>query len=573
MTNTRLKYLREQLKIHKLDGFVIPSNDKFMSEYVPEHDKRLTWLTGFTGSNGICLVLKDKSIFFTDGRYTLQARSELSQEFEIHNLADMPVCKWSKENLIPNTTIGYDPWLHTENQIKNFSYLNLVACKENLIDLIWHDKPLKQPSDIYVHDVKYAGEVTDNKVKYIIQAIKKEQADYYLLTAPDSICWLLNIRGHDIPYNPFVLCYAIVNKEGHTQLFVDNANISKELSEHLGSKVKLHLFSELESNLKTVANQRIILDPASTPFWFTQKLENIVRALDPCSLLKACKNTVEAKGAEIAHIKDGIAIIKFLYWVSENIGKFSEIDAENKLLEFRKLDKDFVYPSFASITGFKENAAIIHYHANENTNKLIDENGLFLVDSGGQYKYGTTDITRTIAIGTPTLEQKENFTRVLKGHIAISRLKFPIGTKGYQLDSLARYHLWQEGLDYDHGTGHGVGSYLSVHEGPQRIGKAASNVSLEVGMILSNEPGYYKENDYGIRIENLVIVVPSIYKNFLQFKTLTQAPIDKNLILKDMLSQDEINCLNNYHDDVYKNLAGHLEANERSWLRNMTVKI
>jgi Xaa-Pro aminopeptidase len=404
--------------------------------------------------------------------------------------------------------------------------------------------------------------------------MKAKDVDACIIAAPDSICWLLNIRGNDIPTTPFVLSYAIINKSGKVALFVDKDRVSEKVADHLGDNVEVASVGTLKKAIKSLKNKKIWIDPASAPYWFFEHLKKhkLVRLGDPCQLPKACKNKVEIQGSYEAHVIDGAAVTSFLHWLDTTKEKVSEITAADKLLEFRAKNKPFIEPSFATIAGFESNGAIVHYHASEETSKELKGSGLFLLDSGGQYLSGTTDITRTIAIGTPTKEQKHNFTLVLKGHIALANAVFPVGTSGSQLDILARQYLWQEGHDFDHGTGHGVGSYLSVHEGPQRISKMPNNVALQVGMIISNEPGFYKEGKYGIRIENLVTVVERHDlkeggRKFLGLDTITRAPIDMRMVEESLLTDDERRWLTAYHKKVVEDLTPHLEKDVVGWLK------
>lgn len=575
----RLKALRGLMKKSGVSAYIVPSCDEFMNEYVPEYARRLGWLTGFTGSAGTALILKDKAAFFTDGRYMLQANAQLPKGcYEIINIADCRIIDWLQDNL-KNGALGINPLLFTANSIKPYKDIFKLELCADLIDELWQDKPEKSVSEVSVHALKYAGKKVVEKISAVTKIIKNNKADFLLLTAPESICWLLNIRGRDVPNTPLVLGRLLLDAGGKGVLFVD-AEETRQLKEHLPKKIKLQKSSDLNKNIQKLTGKTILLDKSNTPYFFCNLLEkkNVVLDItDPCILPKACKNNVEIKGAVDAHIKDGVALTSFLCWLEKNYKKqkLNEISVAEKLLEFRKQNPDFIEPSFDTISGFASNGAIVHYHATAKTSKEIKGNNLLLLDSGGQYFSGTTDVTRTIAIGKPTAEQVRNFTLVLKGHIALANAVFPVGTSGAQLDALARQYLWQYGLDYDHGTGHGVGSFLSVHEGPQRISKMPNNVALQPGMIISNEPGYYKDGEYGIRIENLVVVEPvekklkGSNKQFLRFRTLTIAPIDFRLVDKKMLTGDERGWLVEYHEHIYNVLAKKIDNHAAEWLKKI----
>ena len=526
---------------HGLDGFLVPSNDEFQSEYTPEYNNRLKFLTSFTGSNGIALITKKKLVFFTDGRYLLQAKRELSEDFIIENITHL------YDNKYLFGKIGFDPKLHLANAIERFKNCELIAC-ENLVDLIWENRPKYIQSKIFDYPAKYAGESKESKLQKISQYLKINNFDAIIITDPYNICWLLNIRGDDVPYNPVILSYAVCYQD---------------------RKIELVAIEEFTEKVKPLKNKQIEIDPSSASIWVMNHFVNPILKQDPCVLLKACKNKKEIKQAKEIHIIDGVALTKLLFWLESSYKNITEIDIGNKLLEYRSLSPRFITPSFATIAGFAENGAVIHYHANQDTNKKLDKDGLLLIDSGGHYYGGTTDITRVIPIGRPTHEQKLNFTLVLKGHIALAQAKFPKGTSGADLDILARQFLWKEQKDYPHGTGHGVGNCLNVHEGPQRISKFSRQELIE-GMILSNEPGYYKNGEYGIRLENLM-VVKKTKDSFLEFETISLAPISKKLILKKLLSIDEMKWLNNYHKKIYKELSPFLSSKEKIWLKSTLI--
>ena len=534
-----LKLLQKKLKEQSLDGFIIPSNDEFMGEYVPDSAKRLEFVTGFTGSAGTALIMQNQQIFFTDGRYTLQAKSEL-QDFEIHNSSEFCLGQWLYENA-KGKKIGYDPKLHSLQSIRMYKSINIQPVSHNPIDEIWQDRPLPPHSNVRPHPIKYAGVSSEKKRTQIAKQITAKGADLAILTAPDSICWLLNIRGNDVPYTPFILAYAVIHKSGEVDYYIEKSRVKNKIDANIKPPEKLL------ADLTKLKGKKVLLDPAS-PVWFANQLKasTIIEAGDLCTLPKSRKNQVEIEGIRQAHIRDGKAVSEFLKWLEKN-QDITEIEVAEKLEKFRKKSPLYLSPSFATIAGSGANGAIVHYHATPKTNKKLERNSLLLIDSGGQYLDGTTDITRTVAIGKPTEEMKRNFTLVLKGHIALARAVFPKGTRGSQLDPLARQYLWQNELDYDHGTGHGVGSYLSVHEGPQRISKRGGDAVLEVGMILSNEPGYYKTGEYGIRIESL-LVVKEVSRGFLGFETLTKAPIDIKLVDKKLFNKEEIEWVSTYNE-------------------------
>lgn len=586
---TRLKNLRQHLNEIGGDGFLIPRTDAYQGEYVAPCDERLAWLTGFTGSAGIAIVLKNKAAIFVDGRYTLQAKNQVDTElYEICSLENFPPCAWSKKNLQKGQKIFYDPWLHTLNDkirakdVCDSVGASFVPITENAIDKLWLDRPSPPSSPVLIHDLIYAGVSSIEKRQLIAKVVKEKHANATLITAPDSIAWLLNIRGNDIPHTPIVQAFALVWEDARVDLFLNPSKISPEIKSYLGEDVQIKDAASLEKWLHNLNDKTILIDPASTPLSLLHQLEtcHLLHSPDPCALPKAIKNPIEAEGARQAHIQDGVAVTRFLAWLftTAKTEDLNEVNAAEKLLSFRQQSSLFTDTSFDTISGVGPNGAIVHYRATLESNRQFDQNTIYLVDSGGQYSNGTTDITRTVAIGTPTPEQKDRFTRVLKGHIAIASSLFPVGTTGSQLDPLARHALWQVGLDYDHGTGHGVGSFLSVHEGPQRISKAPSSIALKPGMIVSNEPGYYKTNEYGIRIESLVIVVekgiPSNgERNLLGFETLTQVPIDINLVDITLLTPQERDWLNGYHATVRKTLLPHLAESDAQWLKKATQAI
>jgi Xaa-Pro aminopeptidase len=569
--SVKLKEFRKILKVKDIYGTVIPSNDEFLSEYCPPHARRLEWLTGFSGSAGVAVITQKQAAFFTDGRYILQADKQLSSDYEKYNISDLKPYDWIKNNsLIKEIVI--DPKLHSYHNAKAYLDTSKISIIDyNLVDLIWKDRPEFPTNCIYKLADKYTGENFTDKIKTVVNTLQEKNADACVITSPDSICWLLNIRSDDISTSPIILANAIVTKEAVVKLFIDKKRIDNKILSYFADHVEIISDINIYDFLRNF-NVRLLIDPqmASYAFFDIIKTENAIKSADPCLLPKACKNKKEIQGIKQAHIIDGAALTKFLYWLNNNIAKqnITEMSAADKLLAFRSESKDFKTMSFDTIAGFAQNGAIIHYRAEESSNKAIKPNGLFLLDSGGQYYNGTTDVTRTIAIGKATKEQRQNYTRVLKGHIALASAIFPKGTTGSQLDILARQYLWQSGLDYDHGTGHGVGCFLNVHEGPQRISKMPNDIALQVGMVISNEPGYYKKDSYGIRIENLVVVVSreDVAKGYLGFDTITRVAFDNNLIQRDMMTDFELEWIKSYNKKVISDLSSYLDENEKIWL-------
>ena len=574
----KLEMLRTVISQQGLQGFIIPMNDEFQGEYIPDSAKRLEWLTSFNGSNGLAIVLQNKAAFFTDGRYTLQAAEQVPDDFLRFNMVEVSPWDWVKQELKPTDILGFDPWLHTEKNLSLYKkYVTLKPCVPNLIDTLWHDRPKPPQSNVVIHDNQYAGVSSTEKREQLAEYLSASGLDSLLLTAPDSICWLLNIRGNDVPHTPFSLCFAIAHRDRSVDLFIDKNKITQDVKKYFSDEIRIHALESISSYFKQLKNNiKIQIDPTNASAWFLHALQeqslDIVEASDPCQLWKACKNPVELAGARAAHIRDGAAVTTFLHWLTTHVDNeaITELSATEVLRDMRAKNPLFQDLSFDTIAGFGSNGAIVHYRVTEKTSKYLKKNGIFLLDSGAQYLDGTTDITRTIVLGKPTQEQKDNFTRVLKGHIALALATFPQGTTGSQLDALARYHLWQAGLDYDHGTGHGVGSYLSVHEGPQRISKIANSIALQPGMIISNEPGYYKAGEYGIRIESLVAVIEkkelSKNKPFFGFETLTRAPIDLQLVNQSMLTAAEAEWLHSYHRQVQHDLTPLLNKETAAWL-------
>ena len=589
----RLADLRQKLSAQDLDGFIIPKADEHQGEYVAPRAERLEWLTGFSGSAGMAIVLKGNAAIFIDGRYTLQAQDEVNMDqFELRHLTDEPVTDWIPDQMAAGQRLAYDPWLHTPSQVTRLQAAckradtELVALGTNPIDTIWADQPEAPISPAVAQTKTFAGETSADKRRKIAHELKGQDIDALVISAPDSIAWLLNIRGSDVPFTPFTLSFAVLHADASVDWFVDGRKPADDLAVHLGADIRMHAPDQLGRQLDQLAedSKTVLLNPAAVPMWIYLRLESgeidIKRGDDPCQLAKAQKNPTELDGIRAAHVRDGVAVCRFLAWLDKQapMGGESEISIGNYLERMRSENEHFQGLSFPTISGSGPNGAIVHYRVTEQTNRDLDQGSLLLVDSGGQYLDGTTDITRTIAIGTPDDEMRDNFTRVLKGHIALATATFPKGTTGSQLDVLARLPLWQVGLDYDHGTGHGVGAYLSVHEGPQRISKMPNSVALLPGMIISNEPGYYKTGAYGIRLENLVAVKDADMeiepeKEMLEFETLSLAPFDRNAINTDLLNVDEIAWVNSYHQRVCDQVGPLLDKDTLAWLEQATAPL
>lgn len=579
--------LRGELKKRGLNGFVIPLTDEHMSEYVADYAKRLAWLTGFTGSAGSAVVLEDRAAIFIDGRYTIQVREQVDEHvFAYVDFPDTTPSAWLKAHAGSGDVIGFDPWLHGQDWVLSTETMlrvkgaKLAACDSNPIDSVWADRPVLPLHPFKPHEDAYAGRSVAEKLGDISKAVKDAGADFCVLAALDSVAWAFNIRGSDIENTPVGLAFAIVDANGQGQLFTDMRKVDEDLRAHLGESVRVEDRAGFLSSLEASNGKAVLLDPTNCVAAIFSAVEKaggqIIRGRDPVVLPKACKNEVEQDGARAAHRRDGAAVAQFLHWFAEEApkGGLDEIAAAKYLEGSRRRLNLFQDLSFRTISAAGPHAAIPHYSVDENSNLAIDPNSVFLIDSGGQYLDGTTDITRTIAVGDVSDEAKRCFTLVLKGHIALATARFPKGTPGRALDTLARFALWQEGLDFDHGTGHGVGSYLSVHEGPQRIAKANSDEPLQPGMILSNEPGYYKAGDFGIRIENLVMVQPRPHpgdeRDMYGFETITFAPIDQNMILSDMLDAGEKAWLNDYHAQVRDILLPQLDGETAAWVEQAT---
>jgi Xaa-Pro aminopeptidase len=575
---TRLAGLRAELARQGLDGFIVPRADEHLGEYVPPGAERLLWLTGFSGSAGIAVVLRDRAAVFTDGRYMLQLAAQTDPAlWERRHVIEEPPPKWIAE-AAPGARIGYDPLLFAEEGVQRYvdAGVTMVPVADNPVDAIWRDRP-PPPMDAAVpQPLEFAGRNSEEKREEVAAALRKDKQDAAVITDPASIAWLLNIRGSDVPFTPFALGFAIAHADAGCELFMAPQKLPPATREWLGNAVSVQDRSALPGALARLAGKRVRVDAGGSPVWFAERLRaagaTVVAAPDPCLLPKACKNEVERQGARNAHARDAIAVCRFLRWMESAAGRETEMSAAAKLTEFRARDKMFRGESFPCISGAGEDGAIIHYRVTPETNRPIRANETYLNDSGAQYTDGTTDITRTTWTGpdAPPADIRDRVTRVLKGHIAIATLVFPQGTTGVQLDAFARAVLWRVGLDYDHGTGHGVGSFLSVHEGPVSLSRTAKPVPIAAGIILSNEPGYYEPGRYGVRLENLLLVQPSDVgtekKQFLRFETLTLAPFDRRLIDRALLTAEERAWLDAYHARVLAEVAPHLEADERAWL-------
>ncbi len=593
MSQSTLIALREALREQNLTGFIIPHADEYQNEYLPPNAERLAWVTKFTGSAGTAIVLEKQAAIFVDGRYTLQVVNQVDESnFSIHNSGECHPSVWLKGQIGSHDRIGYDPRLHTPYDLKRYQQIcdganaRLIACTPNPIDLVWQDQPAIPLGLVNPHPPEFSGESSQKKREKVVKTFLEDHIHAAVITAPDSIAWLLNIRGSDVPHTPLPLSQAILYETGRVALFMDPEKVSPGLQKHLGEEVALEPSQKFEHALRQIgeSTSRVLCDPMRSNSWIFATLEEsgavIVRKDDPCALPKACKNTVEIQGAYAAHLRDGVAVCQFLSWLAQKSvqGTTTELEAADFLDACRRRQEHWEDASFPTISGAGSNGAIVHYHSTPKTNRPLTPGCLYLVDSGGQYLDGTTDITRTIAIGTPSREQQDRYTRVLQGHIALALAKFPEGTTGSQLDVLARNPLWAIGLDYDHGTGHGVGSYLGVHEGPQRISKVGNSVALRPGMILSNEPGYYKTGEYGIRLENLVVVVRVQSDNpetrsFLGFETLTVVPFDRTLIVGSLLTDLERGWVNAYHARVWSQLHEKVDPETRVWLQRATQPI
>jgi Xaa-Pro aminopeptidase len=596
LSAARIAGLRKWLEDSGLDGFFVPRADEHQGEYVAARSERLRWLTGFSGSAGVALIMRDRALIFVDGRYQLQVRDQVDMTiFTVEHLIETPPPIWIKDNLGKGARIGFDPWLHTIGDVEALNKsaakvgATLVPVDRNPIDTLWTGQPKQPLAPVAIHPLAFAGELAKDKLTRLAASLAKEGATHAVLTDPSSIAWSLNIRGNDVPHTPLALGFAILSAEDPHLLFMDKRKLPIETRAYLTQLVDLHATDALEGEVARLAKSsaRIALDPVLAAERLRMLVEDnggaVVSVADPARLPRATKNEAEVAGARAAHRRDAAAVIRLLSWLDRQPpGSLDEIGVVTKLEETRRsVGEETQMPlrdiSFDTISGAGPNGAIIHYRVSRKTNRRIADGELFLLDSGAQYQDGTTDITRTVAIGAPTEEMRERFTMVLKGMIAISTLRFPPGTRGMDIDAFARHALWQSGFDYGHGTGHGVGSYLSVHEGPQRIAKTGTE-KLLAGMILSNEPGYYKEGHYGIRIENLILVspaepIPGGEIAMHAFETLTLVPIDRRLIRVDLLGAEELEWLNAYHARVLEEVGPMVDGEALKWLEEATARL
>ncbi len=573
MKKNKLIKLRRELTINNIDGYIIPKNDEFFGEYVSPEKERLKYLTGFSGSAGQSLVLKKQAFLFVDGRYTLQAQKEVRKGFkviQIHKTIPSDILRKNKQKL----RIGFDPRIYSLASLINLyktENVKLIPIKKNLIDKIWPNKPKLKFNKFFILKTQYAGKSFKNKINLICKILKRKKLKNLLVTAPENVAWTLNIRGKDNSYSPIPNCNAIVNYKKKITLIVENKKISKNFKSQFGKVVKYVNPTDITAHFNSLdKKQNFLIDKFTCSYFYREKIAErfkYIEEIDPIFFLKSKKNIVEINNTIKSHIADGTALTKFIYWIKNNINKIkiSELSAQKKLEQFRKKNKNYVSPSFNTISGSGPNGAIVHYRANSKTNRTIKTKDVYLCDSGGQYHYGTTDVTRTICFSKQSQKIKNIFTKVLKGHIGVATYKLKKNTTGKKLDIVARSALKKAGLDYAHGTGHGVGYFLNVHEGPQAISKI-NNIKLEEGMILSNEPGYYETNKFGIRLENLVFIKK--YKKKLRFENLTLAPIEKDLINFKLLNKKEKKYLNEYHKKIYMILGSYLNKDEKSWLRS-----
>ncbi len=552
----KINQLRNILNKQNCNAYLIPKNDEYFGEYVPKNKDRLKFISGFTGSTGLALILKNKSYLFVDGRYTLQAKKEIYKDFKI---CEIPKIKphYILKNLNKEITLGFDPKLFTSNTLKNIISNSLIKIKpinNNLIDAVWKNKTKVNNNKFYILEEKYHGENYLNKISKVNKFLKLKDIHYLLTTAVENISWLLNIRGSDASSSPLTNGKILFNKNGKIIFFTNIKKITPQIKKSFGKKV-IFIKEELFVNyLRKIKNSKILIDKKTCSFYYEKNIHSsnkLIDIEDPIYLLKAIKNKTEISNTKIAHLFDGIALTKFIFWLKNNYRKtkITEVSAQNKLENYKKQNKNYLYPSFNTISGFGGNGAIVHYRSNNKTNKAIKGNNLYLLDSGSQYFYGTTDVTRTIAIGNLSKFQKKIYSNVLKGHIAVASYKLKKSTLGKHIDKVARVPLLKLGYNYSHGTGHGVGYFLNVHEGPQGL-SPFNNHKILPGMILSNEPGFYKENNFGIRIENL-IYCEKINNNHSKFINLTMVPIDKDCINNKLFNKNEINWINNYHQKIF----------------------
>ncbi len=596
----RLADLRREIERRGLNGFLVPRGDAYQSEYVPARVDRMRWLTGFTGSAGLVVVLEQRAVIFVDGRYTLQVRAQMDPDlFESLDLSDDPPAAWIAANLPEGGRLGYDPWLHTERQIQAYAEGarraagTPEAVADNPLDAVWRGQPALPIGPVVPHELRHAGVASTDKRTRVATDLAHSGVDAAVVTAPDSIAWLLNIRGSDVPRSPLPLSWAIVRRDGAVELFIDPRKLTPAAGRHLAAEATIHAPGRFGDALEALgrsattvqvdsgaggpALERELGVAAGVVERLRRSGATIVYALDPCARPKAEKNDVEIAGARNAHRRDGAAMARFLAWMNREApkGRLTELEAANRLDQLRSEVELFVEPSFSTISGSGPNAALPHYRPTAESDRSIRRGDLYLCDSGGQYMDGTTDVTRTIAVGDPTAEMRDRFTRVLKSHIALATTRFPRGTRGGHLDGVARRSLWEVGLDFNHGTGHGVGSFLNVHEGPQSISKAPNSAPFGPGMIVSNEPGYYESGAFGVRIENLIVALPSADPSdaelpFLAFETLTVVPIDAHLVEPALLTAEEADWLDRYHRWVLETVAPLVDDETAAWIEKAT---
>ncbi len=588
----RVPALRAEMQRQGLDGFVIPHGDEHQSEFIPAASARLAWLTGFSGSAGIAIVLAEQAAIFVDGRYTLQVRDQVDTDvFATLHLTEQPPAEWIEAHLPNGAALGIDPWLHSADAVERFENAakkaggQITLVERNPVDAIWSDRPARPLAPVIPHPDRFAGETSEAKRQRLAESLDAESVAAAILTQPDSVAWLLNIRGGDTAHTPLPLSFALLHRDGRVDLFCDGRKLLPETRQHLGNGVRVQALEALGPALEALgtAEACVLADRQSTPAWVLNRLSaagaKVQNGADPCVAPRAAKNPVELEGARAAHRRDAVAVIRFLARIDGygETGTIGEVAAAEQLLAYRHEVEGFRDQSFPTISGFGPNGAIVHYRATVETDRMLEPGSLYLVDSGGQFQDGTTDITRTVAIGEPTPAMRRAFTRVLQGHIALATARFPEGTTGAQLDTLARAPLWADGLDFDHGTGHGVGSYLGVHEGPQRIAKSGAT-ALVPGMIVSNEPGYYQAGEFGIRTENLLVVresdgIGDNQRRFLEFETITLAPIDRRLIEVALLTEAERVWLNDYHARVAATVSLLLDPATQAWLDLATASL
>ncbi|WP_312668318.1 aminopeptidase P family protein [Tissierella praeacuta] len=589
--NERLKRLRSLMKDRGITAYIVNTADPHQSEYVADYYKSRVWISGFTGSAGTVVITQDEAILWTDGRYFIQAEKELKgSEYKLFKMAipGFPTyTEWLRDKLNSGDTLGFDGKVFAQSAVESleneFKEKDIKFIDEyDLVGEIWEDRPNLPKGKVFIHDLKYTGKTGKEKVKEIRDEMKKSNADYFLIGSLDDIAWSYNIRGKDILYSPVVISYALISMD-KAYLFIDKEKINDEIEAFLKENgIEVFEYEEVIDFVKTISKEsKVYLDKSRINRWLYKAIPSqckIINGMDITTRLKGMKNSTEIRNQRNAYIKDGVALVKFLYWLDKSVGNIpvTEMSAQEKLLEFRKEQEGFIEPSFGTISAYKENAAMMHYSASDTSNAKIEKEGLYLVDSGGQYFDGTTDITRTVVMGSITEEEKRDFTLTLKGHINLGNARFLYGATGHSLDVLARYPLWQEGIDYKCGTGHGVGYLLNVHEGPHRIAVVANTVVLEKGMIVSIEPGVYKAGSHGIRIENVVVVDEDIKTDsgqFMKFETLSFVPIDLEGVEVSLLSENERIWLNEYHKQVFDKLSPYLNEEEKAWLKEETRSI